>query len=84
MADMKLSVFAFRTPALLLGAALLLVACSEKAPPCVICYEDEWSREPFPGQPKQHLPTLTPEQVKSGAPVSTREFLGETQDGSAY
>ncbi len=75
---------ALRAPAVALLAVLLLAACAEKTPPCALCYEDEWSREPFPGQAKQHLPSLTPEQLKNGAPVSTREFLGETQAGSPY
>ena len=81
---MKASIHLFRTPALVLATALLLAACGEKAPPCAICYEDEWSREPFPGQAKQHLPALTPEQVKNGSPISTREFLGESQRENPY
>ncbi|TKW62053.1 MAG: hypothetical protein DI628_05390 [Blastochloris viridis] len=81
---MKTPAFPLRTSALVMATALLLVACGEKAPPCVICYEDEWSREPFPGQAKQHLPALTPDQVKSGSPVSTREFLGESQREQPY
>ncbi len=39
-----------------LSLGLLLVGCAKT--PCALCYEDEWSREPFPGQPKQHLPTV--------------------------
>ncbi len=81
---MKPSVYVFCAPALVLATALLLGACGEKAPPCAICYEDEWSREPFPGQAKQHLPALTPDQVKSGSPISTREFLGESQRENPY
>jgi hypothetical protein len=33
---------------------LLLTACSS----CKLCYEDEWSRTPFPGQKTQTLPPL--------------------------
>ena len=84
MADMKTTAYAFLTPALLLVTALLLGACGEKAPPCAICYEDEWSREPFPGQAKQRLPALTPDDVKNGAPVSAREFLGESPREDPY
>lgn len=66
---------------MLLTSAAMVAGCGAKAPPCVVCYEDEWSREPFPGQAKQHLPVLTPDDLKHGAPVSTREFLGESKEG---
>lgn len=42
---------------LLPGALLLLAACSRTVP-CPVCYEDAWSREPFPGEAKQHIPTV--------------------------
>lgn len=71
------------TTCLVLAAALLLGGCAASKAPCAICYEDEWSREPFPGQTKQHLPVLTPDDLKRGAPVSTREFLGESA-GEGY
>lgn len=48
----------------LLAVMAILGGCGGKVP-CAICYEDEWSREPFPGQEKQHIPTVdtrTPEQ----------------------
>lgn len=50
----------------LLAALVVLAGCGGKVP-CPVCYEDEWSREPFPGQAKQHIPTVdtrTPEQKK--------------------
>ncbi len=59
-----------------LAAACLLAACSPDAP-CVVCFEDEWSREPFPGQPKQHLKPLSPDSPAQGVPPTTREFLGQ-------
>ncbi|HEX2859948.1 MAG TPA: hypothetical protein VHP58_07125 [Alphaproteobacteria bacterium] len=46
--------------------ALLLAplgACTASDINCPICYEDEWSREPFPGQPKQHIPTPHPDKI---------------------
>lgn len=51
---------------LLVLMAVPLAGCA-KTVPCPLCYEDEWSREPFPGEPKQHIPTVdtrTPEQKK--------------------
>ncbi len=55
---------------------VLLTACS-KDRPCVICYEDEWSREPFPGQPKQHIKPLSPEDLKGRTlpPAIHNEFV---------
>lgn len=44
-----------RRSALLAG--LLVAGCGGKVP-CGICYEDEWSREPFPGQEKVYSPTI--------------------------
>ena len=74
-----------RYASVVLAAALLLSGCGGKAPPCAICYEDEWSREPFPGQAKQHIQPLTPEDVKDGSiPHGTREFLGETALENAH
>ena len=43
--------------------ATLLTGCS-KPINCPLCYEDEWSREPFPGQPKQHIAPLSREDVQ--------------------
>lgn len=54
---------------LMLAAAL--GACSKERP-CVVCYEDEWSREPFPGQAKQHIKPLTPEDLKASGGVPPR------------
>lgn len=53
-------------------APVMLAACSPTAPtiPCGICYEDEWSREPFPGQAKQHIKPLTPEDIKANGGVT--------------
>lgn len=56
---------------------LALMACSADRP-CVVCYEDEWSREPFPGQPKQHIKPLTPEDLKNNRGSIPHEFLGST------
>jgi len=72
-----------RTAFLALAAALPLAACGGKVP-CPVCYEDAWSREPFPGQPKQHLRALTPDDLTRGAPVGTREFLGQTGGEEPY
>lgn len=50
----------------LLATMAILAGCGSKVP-CAVCYEDEWSREPFPGQAKQHIPTVdtrTSEQKK--------------------
>ncbi len=62
-------------PQLCLLAMLMLAAalgaCSKNTP-CVVCYEDEWSREPFPGQPKQHIKPLTPEDLKASGGVAPR------------
>lgn len=55
----------------LLMAAAALGACSKERP-CVVCYEDEWSREPFPGQAKQHIKPLTPEDLKANGGVAPR------------
>ena len=44
--------------------AAVLAGCQSA---CPICYEDEWSREPFPGQPKQHIPTP---EVRNGQAVT--------------
>jgi hypothetical protein len=54
--------------------ALMLAACSPNAPtvPCPVCYEDEWSREPFPGEAKQHIKPLTPESIKANGGVVPR------------
>lgn len=55
-----------RLTVLLATLAVVLSACASRVP-CPLCYEDEWSREPFPGQEKQHIPTVdtrTPEQQK--------------------
>jgi hypothetical protein len=46
-------------PLILLPLAFL-AACTASNIHCPICYEDEWSREPFPGQPKQEIPTPDP------------------------
>ncbi|PZP40691.1 MAG: hypothetical protein DI585_00245 [Pseudomonas fluorescens] len=66
--------------------AMPLAACGKDAP-CIVCYEDEWSREPFPGQPKQHLGTLSPDQVKRTgghpSPALAAEFLGTVSPSSA-
>ncbi|RZK99082.1 MAG: hypothetical protein EOP36_20315 [Rubrivivax sp.] len=56
---------------LMLMLAAALGACS-KDTPCVVCYEDEWSREPFPGQAKQHIKPLTPEDLKASGGVAPR------------
>jgi hypothetical protein len=48
---------------ILLAAVLalpLLAACTASGLHCPICYEDEWSRDPFPGQPTQEIPTPDP------------------------
>lgn len=56
---------------LMLLMPLLVTACglTEKPVPCAICYEDEWSREPFPGQAKQHIKPMTPEELKRNGGV---------------
>ena len=61
MSSMKFMFLILILPATLLGA------CSPTAPtiPCPVCYEDEWSKEPFPGEAKQHIKPLTPEVVKA-------------------
>lgn len=60
---------------LAVAAPLLLAACSKERP-CIVCYEDEWSREPFPGQAKQHIKPLTPEDLKGRAtPAIHNEFI---------
>lgn len=51
---------AFLTILAVTAMGTLLSACNRG---CPTCYEDEWSREPFPGQPKQHIPPLEPSQV---------------------
>ncbi|MBI1308489.1 MAG: hypothetical protein GC129_01340 [Proteobacteria bacterium] len=40
--------------------AMSLSGCAPDAPtiPCPVCYEDAWSKEPFPGEEKQHIPTV--------------------------
>lgn len=48
------------THALLLWTLLAttLSACTS-TPTCVgLCYEDAWSKEPFTGETKQHIPTV--------------------------
>lgn len=50
-------------PTLLLMAALpLLAACH---PDCPLCYQDAWSRHPFPGEETQHIAPLTPEELRA-------------------
>ena len=68
----------------LLALCLLLAGCSPDKP-CVVCFEDEWSREPFPGQPKQHLAPLSPEDVQSKTVrPTTQEFLGAESADPAH
>lgn len=56
-----------------LGTLLLLAACSRTVP-CPICYEDAWSREPFPGEAKQHIPTVdTRTEAQKQAPAEPLE-----------
>lgn len=45
------------------AAAAMLAGCS-KTLPCPVCYEDAWSREPFPGEAKQRLEPLTREDAQ--------------------
>lgn len=61
-----------------LMAVVLLTACAaaEKPVPCPVCYEDEWSREPFPGQAKQHSKTLTPEDLQTNGRDAARSLIG--------
>lgn len=51
-----------------LAAVLLVVGCA-KTVPCPVCYEDAWSREPFPGEAKQHITPLTPEELKANGDI---------------
>jgi hypothetical protein len=30
---------------------------------CPICYEDQWSRTPFPGEQTQHIPPEDPQDI---------------------
>jgi hypothetical protein len=55
-------------------AVLPMAGCafSDKPVPCPVCYEDEWSREPFPGEAKQHIKPLTPESIKANGGVVPR------------
>jgi hypothetical protein len=45
-------------PFVLLACACLpaLAACTQV--PCTLCYEDEWSKTPFPSQATQRIPPL--------------------------
>lgn len=63
--------------ALLLALAAIAVTACAKPVPCPVCYEDEWSREPFPGQQKQHIGAVTPEMIKANHGAIPAEFLGE-------
>jgi hypothetical protein len=39
-----------------------VAGCATK-PSCPLCYEDEWSRDPFPGEQKQHIKPITPDDL---------------------
>lgn len=55
-------------------ALLALAACS-KPIDCPLCYQDEWSREPFPGEAKQHIQPLTPAELKANGGVPPMELV---------
>ena len=63
---------------LMILAAPLWASCS-KDTPCVVCYEDEWSREPFPGQAKQHIKPLTPEDIKANGGMPPAVHVAEPE-----
>jgi hypothetical protein len=56
----------------LLALTPLLAACTTADVRCPICYEDEWSREPFPGQPKQHIATPDPKIAPAVEPDTSK------------
>ena len=46
----------------LAGLGALLAACH---PDCPLCYQDQWSRTPFPDEQTQHIKPLTPEELQA-------------------
>lgn len=57
----------------LLLPLIVLAGCAREEPmPCPLCYSDAWSREPFTGQPKQHIKPLTPEELEANKGVIPR------------
>lgn len=71
-----------KTPTLAaLCVAALLSACGGKVPDCPVCYQDEWSRDPFPGQPKQHIKPTSPAELQRNG-LDARAAIGTVVSAS--
>lgn len=80
---MRMNVLSSLMLVALLAAPLAACSLSKEPIPCPVCYEDEWSREPFPGEPKQHIKALTPEDLKANGGKVPPMVLEQPVSGTA-